>query len=114
MTRRTSLFALLLVAACATGRGVESPDAPLLAATVYEGHSAENVGDVFVVVISSAVKEDNPEVVQAHKLHIPVIPRAEMLAELMRMKYAVAVAGTHGKTTTTSLVASSLAHPTWI
>jgi len=79
-----------------------------LGAEIGVGHAAENVGDAFVVVVSSAVKADNPEVVEAHARMIPVIPRAEMLAELMRMKYAVAVAGAHGKTTTTSLVASVL------
>jgi UDP-N-acetylmuramate--alanine ligase len=79
-----------------------------LGATVHEGHRAENVEGAHVVVISSAVKADNPEVVEAHKRKIPVIPRAEMLAELMRLKYGIAVAGAHGKTTTTSLVASIL------
>lgn len=78
---------------------------------IYEGHRAENVGDAQVVVYSSAVKEDNPEVVIAKENAIPVIPRAEMLAELMTLKpYAVAVAGTHGKTTTTSMVATVLGH----
>jgi UDP-N-acetylmuramate--alanine ligase len=80
-----------------------------LDATIFEGHKAENVEAAHVVVISSAVKADNPEVVEAHKRKIPVIPRAEMLAELMRLKYGIAVAGAHGKTTTTSLVASVLA-----
>lgn len=80
-----------------------------LGATVYEGHRAENVQGAHVVVISSAVRPDNLEVVEAHKLKIPVIPRAEMLAELMRLKYGIAVAGAHGKTTTTSMVASVLA-----
>jgi UDP-N-acetylmuramate--alanine ligase len=80
-----------------------------LGATIYEGHKAENVEGAHVVVISSAVKPDNPEVSEAHKRKIPVIPRAEMLAELMRLKYGVAVAGAHGKTTTTSMVASILA-----
>lgn len=70
---------------------------------VYE-HLASNVADSDVVVISSAVGEDNPEVIEAHKRKIPVIRRAEMLAELMRMKFSVAIAGTHGKTTTTSLI----------
>jgi len=79
-----------------------------LGAKIYLGHSPENVGDSFVVVISSAVNDDNPEVVTAQNNLIPVIPRAEMLAELMRMKYSVAVAGVHGKTTTTSLVACIL------
>ena len=67
------------------------------------------IADVDVVVISSAVKYSNPEIVQARALKIPVIPRAEMLAELMRLKYGIAVAGTHGKTTTTSLIAAILA-----
>jgi UDP-N-acetylmuramate--alanine ligase len=80
-----------------------------LGATIYEGHQASNVEGAHVVVISSAVKADNPEVVEAHKRKIPVIPRAEMLAELMRLKYGIAVAGAHGKTTTTSLVAAILA-----
>lgn len=75
------------------------------------GHAAENVGDAQVVVYSSAVKEDNPEVVIAKERGIPVIPRAEMLAELMVLKpYAVAVSGTHGKTSTTSMVATILGH----
>jgi UDP-N-acetylmuramate--alanine ligase len=78
---------------------------------IFEGHRGENVGDAEVVVYSSAVKEDNPEVVIAKEKGIPVIPRAEMLAELMTLKpYAVAVAGTHGKTTTTSMVATILGH----
>lgn len=78
---------------------------------IYEGHAAENVGDAEVVVYSSAVKEDNPEVVLAKEKSIPVIPRAEMLAELMMLKpYAVAVSGTHGKTTTTSMVATILGY----
>ena len=80
-----------------------------LGATVYEGHRAENVVDAHVVVISSAVSAANPEVTEAHKRKIPVIPRAEMLAELMRLKYGIAVAGAHGKTTTTSMVASIMA-----
>jgi UDP-N-acetylmuramate--alanine ligase len=80
-----------------------------LGATIHEGHKAANVEGAHVVVTSSAIKADNPEVVEAHKKKIPVIPRAEMLAELMRLKYGVAVAGAHGKTTTTSMVASVLA-----
>jgi UDP-N-acetylmuramate--alanine ligase len=80
-----------------------------LGAAIYEGHKATNVEGAHVVVTSSAIKTDNPEVAEAHKRKIPVIPRAEMLAELMRLKYGVAVAGAHGKTTTTSLVASVLA-----
>lgn len=78
-------------------------------AIVILGHGAENIEDCDVVVISSAVKADNPEVVAAQKQRIPVVPRAEMLAELMRFRYGIAVAGTHGKTTTTSLIASVLA-----
>jgi UDP-N-acetylmuramate--alanine ligase len=77
-----------------------------LGATIHEGHKASNADGAHVVVTSSAVKTDNPEVVEAHKKKIPVIPRAEMLAELMRLKYGIAVAGAHGKTTTTSMVAS--------
>lgn len=80
-----------------------------LGATIYSGHDAQNVGDAHVVVTSSAVKADNPEVVEARARGIPVIRRAEMLAELMRLKYGIAVAGTHGKTTTTSLIATVLA-----
>jgi UDP-N-acetylmuramate--alanine ligase len=80
-------------------------------AIVYEGHAAENVGAAQVVVYSSAVKEDNPEIVIAKQKGIPIIPRAEMLAELMTLKpYSVAVAGTHGKTTTTSMVATVLGY----
>src|SRR6186713_2612035 len=76
-----------------------------------EGHAGENVGDAQVVVRSTAVREDNPEIVEAHRRSIPVIPRAEMLAELMRLKpHTVAVAGSHGKTTTTSMVATVLGH----
>jgi len=80
-----------------------------LGATIYEGHKAANADGAHVVVTSSAVRADNPEVIEAHKMKIPVIPRAEMLAELMRLKYGIAVAGAHGKTTTTSIVASVLA-----
>src|SRR5829696_6784537 len=72
------------------------------------GHDAANVGDAEVVVISSAVRPTNPEVVEAGRRHVPVIPRAEMLAELMRLRFAVAVAGAHGKTTTTSMIALAL------
>ncbi len=80
-----------------------------LGVEVTEGHAAENVGDAHVVVRSTAVREDNPEIIDARQRSIPVIPRAEMLAELMRMKrYTVACAGSHGKTTTTSMVATVL------
>jgi UDP-N-acetylmuramate--alanine ligase len=81
-----------------------------LGAHTSVGHAAENIRDSDVVVYSSAVKMDNPEVVAARTRNVPVIPRAEMLAELMRLKYGVAIAGSHGKTTTTSLVATVLAH----
>ena len=85
-----------------------------LGAEIRIGHSAENVPeDGHVVVTSSAVKAGNPEVAEAQRRKIPVIPRAEMLAELMRMKYGIAIAGTHGKTTTTSMVASILAAAGW-
>lgn len=78
---------------------------------IFEGHAAENVGQPHVVVRSTAVRDDNPEVVEAIRRSIPVIPRAEMLAELMRLKpHTVAVAGSHGKTTTTSMVATVLGH----
>ena len=80
-----------------------------LGATVFEGHAATNVIGADVVVASSAVNERNPEVVEARRRKIPVIQRAEMLAELMRLKYGIAVAGMHGKTTTTSMIATILA-----
>ena len=79
-----------------------------LGVTVHIGHAAQHVGGADVVVISSAVKPANPEVVEATRRDIPVIPRAEMLAELMRLRYAIAVAGAHGKTTTTSMIALAL------
>jgi UDP-N-acetylmuramate--alanine ligase len=80
-----------------------------LGATVFEGHRKENIEGVEVVVTSSAIARTNAEVAEAHRLHIPVIQRAEMLAELMRLKYSIAIAGMHGKTTTTSMVAEVLA-----
>ncbi len=80
-----------------------------LGARVFAGHAAQNVRDAQVVVVSSAVPQGNPEIAEAVRLQIPVIPRAEMLAELMRLKFCVAVAGAHGKTTTTSMVAVMLA-----
>lgn len=76
---------------------------------VLTGHEASNVEGVDAIVVSSAIRDDNPEVQQARELGIPVVPRAEMLAELMRFRYGIAVAGTHGKTTTTSLLASLMA-----
>ena len=79
-----------------------------LGAVITVGHRAEHIGSADVVVISSAVPASNPEVQEARRRGVPVIPRAEMLAELMRMKYGIAVAGSHGKTTTTSLVATVL------
>jgi len=80
-----------------------------LGAIVFEGHRAENVTGAEVVVASSAISGENPEIAHARELHIPVIQRAEMLAELMRLKYGIAIAGMHGKTTTTSMVAAVLA-----
>ncbi|MGD9062599.1 MAG: Mur ligase domain-containing protein, partial [Desulfobacterales bacterium] len=80
-----------------------------LGGTVFVGHEADQISGADVVVTSSAVGRDNPEVLAAERNAIPVIPRAEMLAELMRLKYSVAIAGAHGKTTTTSMVASVLA-----
>jgi UDP-N-acetylmuramate--alanine ligase len=79
-----------------------------LGGRIFSNHSKENVEGADVVVYSSAVAEDNPEIVEARERYIPVIPRAEMLAELMRLKFGIAVAGAHGKTTTTSMVASIL------
>jgi len=81
-----------------------------LGATIYEGHKAENVAGAKALVVSSAVEESNPEVQEARRLQIPVIPRGELLAELMRLKYGIAVAGSHGKTTTTSMIATILSH----
>ena len=80
-----------------------------LGATIFEGHHAGNVAGAEVVVTSSAIDGYNPEVLESARLHVPVIPRAEMLAELMRLKYGIAIAGMHGKTTTTSMVAAVLA-----
>src|ERR1700738_5720119 len=80
-----------------------------MGATVYEKHQAANVEGARVVVTSSAIRGENAEVLEAHKRKIPVIPRAEMLAELMRLKYGIAVAGAHGKNTTPSVVAWVLA-----
>jgi len=81
-----------------------------LGGEIFYGHDRSNIAGADVVVISSAVKDDNPEVMEARDCMIPVIPRAEMLAELMRMKYGIAIAGTHGKTTTTSMVSTLLGH----
>lgn len=80
-----------------------------LGVQVFIGHNARHVAECDVVVTSSAVRPDNPEVIAARQLHLPVIPRAEMLGELMRFRQGIAIAGTHGKTTTTSLIASLLA-----
>ena len=79
-----------------------------MGARIYEGHAASNVAGARALVVSSAVDEQNPEVQEARRLQIPVIPRGELLAELMRLKYGIAVAGSHGKTTTTSMTATIL------
>src|SRR5579871_1516418 len=79
-------------------------------AAVEIGHSAEHVGAAKAVIVSSAVRADNPELVEARRLGIPVIARGELLAELMRLKYGIAIAGSHGKTTTTSMTAAVLSH----
>lgn len=87
-------------------------------ATIYFSHDAVNVKDADVVVVSSAINEQNPEIVEARVRRIPIVPRAEMLAEIMRFRHGIAIAGTHGKTTTTSLIASVLAEagldPTYV
>jgi len=84
-----------------------------LGARIAIGHHPENIGEADVVVFSTAVRPENPELVAARERQIPVIPRAEMLAELMRLKYSIAVAGSHGKTTTTSMIATVLAQAGW-
>ncbi len=81
-----------------------------MGATVHEGHAASNIEGAKALVVSSAVDETNPEVVEARRIGIPVIPRGELLAELMRLKFGVAIAGSHGKTSTTSMVATMLNH----
>ena len=81
-----------------------------MGATIHEGHAARNVAGARALVVSSAVDEQNPEVQEARRLQIPVIPRGELLAELMRLKYGIAIAGSHGKTTTTSMTATILNH----
>ena len=80
-----------------------------LGVEVMIGHRASNVTDADVLVVSSAINESNPEIIAAREMRIPIVPRAEMLAELMRYRFSIAVAGTHGKTTTTSLIASLMA-----
>jgi UDP-N-acetylmuramate--alanine ligase len=96
-----------------TGSDLQASDTTrrleVLGGRIFVGHQESNVGEAQVVVISSAVSAQNPEVVAAKAKQIPVIPRAEMLAELMRLKFGVAIAGAHGKTTTTSMVANVLA-----
>ena len=81
-----------------------------LGAGIFQGHLSSHIGNADVVVTSTAVRPDNPEVQEAHRRGIPVIPRAEMLAELLKMKFSVAVSGSHGKTTTTSMISTILAH----
>lgn len=97
-----------------TGSDLSASDTTLRLASlgipVSYGHQAANVSDADVVVTSTAVRPNNPEVQEAHRRLIPVVPRAEMLAELMKMKFSIAVSGSHGKTTTTSMIASLLAH----
>src|ERR1039458_7096874 len=91
------------------GKNVATRHLKQLGATVYLGHAEQNLTNADVVVVSTAVGKDNPEVLAARSRHIPVVPRAMMLAELMRLRQGIAVAGTHGKTTTTSLTSSVLA-----
>lgn len=81
-----------------------------LGVAIHTGHAAKNIGNADVVVTSTAIRPENEEVIEAHRKNIPVIPRAEMLAELLKMKFSIAVSGSHGKTTTTSMVAAVLAH----
>ena len=81
-----------------------------LGAAIHQGHDASHIGQADVVVTSTAVRPDNPEVLAAHERGVPVIPRAEMLAELLKMKFSIAVSGSHGKTTTTSMISTLLAH----
>src|SRR6202043_2435167 len=81
-----------------------------MGARVFEGHDASNVAGARALVVSSAVDEENPEVQEARRLQIPVIPRGELLAELMRLKFGIAVGGSHGKTTTTSMIATIMNH----
>ena len=81
-----------------------------LGARIFQGHREEHIGNADVVVTSTAVRSNNPEVQEAHRRGIPVIPRAEMLAELLKMKFSVAISGSHGKTTTTSMISTILAH----
>ncbi len=80
-----------------------------LGATVFHGHAREHVAAADALVVSSAIARDNPELLEARARRIPIVPRAEMLGELLRLRQGIAIAGTHGKTTTTSLVASILA-----
>ena len=97
-----------------SGSDIASSDTTIrlddLGAAISIGHAKGNIGSADVVVTSTAVRPDNEEVIEAHKRNIPVIPRAEMLAELLKMKFSIAVSGSHGKTTTTSMVAAVLAH----
>jgi UDP-N-acetylmuramate--alanine ligase len=82
----------------------------LLGARVFEGHAASNIDGAHAIVVTSAVNEQNPEIAEARRRKIPVIPRGELLAELMRLKFGIAIAGSHGKTTTTSMTAAILSH----
>src|SRR5258708_3678930 len=109
-------IAAVLLYLCHTLRGSDLKMTPIterlagLGAKIHEGHRAANVAGAKALVVSSAVDEQNPEVQEARRLQIPVIPRGELLAELMRLKFGIAVAGSHGKTTTTSMVAPVLSH----
>lgn len=91
------------------GEGAMTQRLQSLGATIFKGHDAGHVYNADVVVVSTAIAEDNPEIIAARQARIPIVPRALMLAELMRFRYGIAIAGTHGKTTTTSLMTSILA-----
>ena len=104
---------LLNLGYCVSGSDIRTTETTQrlakLGGTIFTGHAEAHIDGAHVVVVSSAVKEDNPEVIAARRHSVPVIPRAEMLAELMRLKYSIAVAGTHGKTSTSSIIAGILA-----
>ena len=97
-----------------THRGNSVERLQSLGINVVIGHRADNIKDCKVLVVSSAIADDNPELLAARQRSIPLIKRAEMLAELMRFRFGIAVAGTHGKTTTTSLIATLMSEAGWI